>query len=303
MNIRDLEYLVAVADLRHFRKAAERCNVSQPTLSAQLKKLEEFLGAQLLERNNRRVMITPIGEEIIKQARKLLDHVEIIKKLASSNNDPMSGKLHLGLIPTIAPYLLPLINRPVNEYFPKLDLFLYEQQTSVLLQKLKNGDLDAAVLAVPAGDEEGLTDIKLYDEPFFLAVPGGHRLASAQEVALTDLQGEDVLLLEEGHCLRGQALELCSRAGAGELAGFRATSLETLRHMIAAGAGITLIPGLAVDRKLGSDNKFISYLPFIEPRPTRTIALMFRSTTSKHMCFRNLASVIREVWSQTGARD
>ena len=299
MNIRDLEYLVAVADLKHFSKAAERCNVSQPTLSSQLKKLETFLGVQLMERNNRRVLLTPTGEEIVARARILLQEAEGIKELARASSNPMSGKLELGLIPTLAPYLLPLISRPIHDRFPEMQLLLHEQQTAVLVQQLKNGELDAAVMAVPVDDADVLDDIRLFDEPFYLAVPAEHPLARLKHIGMQDLQGEQVLLLEEGHCLRGQALDLCTRAGAGELAGFRATSLETLRHMIAARAGITLIPALAVERHLGKGSGSIVYIPFEEPAPTRTIAIMFRNTTSKRVCFANLARVIREMWKST----
>ena len=246
MNLRDLEYLVAVGEQRHFGKAADVCNVSQPTLSTQLKKLEQELGVALIERNPRHVMLTAAGERVAERARVILDEAATIRAVAHQANDPEGGTVRMGLFPTLAPYLLPHVVPALHDRYPNIELLLIEEKTETLLERLRTGSLDVAVLALPVHGDH-LEQQKLFTEDFVLAVPTGHPLAATG--GLVDpsvLAGEQVLLLEEGHCLRDQALSVCRLTGASERRGFRATSLETLRQMVAAGVGITLLPELAV---------------------------------------------------------
>ncbi|MDH5437006.1 MAG: DNA-binding transcriptional regulator OxyR, partial [Gammaproteobacteria bacterium] len=260
MNLRELEYLVAIAEDRHFHKAAERCCVSQPTLSGQLKKLEQELGVQLVDRNNRQVIMTEVGQAVSEQARVVLTAAKAIKEIAQTFHDPMAGELHVGLIPTVAPYLLPLIMPALKKHYPKLKLWLHEQQTAVLLKQLRKAELDLLILALPVETNE-FSEINLFNEAFLLAVPKDEKLAKKNHVSLSDLDDKEMLLLEEGHCLRGQALDVCFSAGASEQSGFQATSLETLRHMVAEGLGITLLPALSIPKNVHRGDN-IRYLPF-----------------------------------------
>ena len=249
MNLRDLRYLVALAEERHFGRAAERSSVSQPTLSAQIRKLEEYLGVPLVERRPKRVSLTPAGERIVQRARRLLQEADAIVELAKTDRDPLSGSVKLALIPTVGPYLLPQVATRLKRDLPRLKLMLYEYRTATLLEKLRAGELDLGVLALPV-DLDGLDSTELYAEPFRLAVPADHALAGRDSVGPDDLHGETVLLLEDGHCLRDQALEVCNRVQAQESQDYRATSLETLRQMVAAGHGVTLLPELAATGQL-----------------------------------------------------
>mgnify|MGYP001276039473 CR=1 FL=1 len=292
MNIRDLEYLVAVSELKHFRKAAEKCFVSQPTLSGQLKKLETQLGVQLVERTTRNVFLTPIGEEIVKRSRLILSEVSSIESLVKSYSDPMEGTVNIGFIPTIAPYLLPLIVGPINKTYPQLKIILHEIQTEVILNKLSQGILDAGILATPV-EANGLEEIFLYTEPFYVAINNKHPYSSKKMINKKDLRGETMLLLEEGHCLRGQALDVCSDNMTKERNDFRGTSLETIRHMVSAGIGITLIPQTAIDYKKLIKNSSIKYLPFEEPVPARRVGMLYRATSTRKICFENLAKSIK----------
>ena len=294
MNLRDLEYLVAIGDLKHFRKAAEKCFVSQPTLSGQIKKLEAEIGVQLLERTTRSVLLTPIGEEIVKIARRILADVNSIENMVSTYSDPMSGPLNIGLIPTIAPYLLPLIVQPLNQAYPQLEIVLHELQTEIILKQLSEGALDAGILAVPL-ETKGLEEIILYTEPFYVATNSQHPFASKLSIKKEDLHGETLLLLEDGHCLRGQALDVCSDAMTKERKDFRGTSLETIRHMVSAGIGITLIPETAIDYKNLIQNSSIKYIPFNEPAPARRVGLLFRETYTRKVCFQKLAVSIQSI--------
>jgi len=291
MNLRDLEYLVALDDLKHFRKAAELCNVSQPTLSGQLKKLEAHLGVQLVERSNRQVILTDVGRDIAERARQLLRDARNIEELALTHANPMSGRLRMGLIPTVAPYVLPLVMGPIKQQWPLLALQLFEGQTSELVERLHKGDLDLLMLALAVPGTEGFDALLLYEEAFLLAVSSAHPLAAAKTACPNDLAHEQVLLLQDGHCLRGQALDICASSGARGSESYSATSLETLRHMVAAGAGVTLIPSLA---QIHTDNEAIHYLTFEKPSPSRQIGLLYRSNSSRRSCFRNLAGTIRE---------
>ncbi|MDX1554556.1 MAG: LysR substrate-binding domain-containing protein [Xanthomonadales bacterium] len=287
MNIRALQYFVKLADLKHFSKSAEACFVSQPTLSTQIRKLEEELGVQLVERAPRKVMLTPVGEEIADRARAVLNDIEQIRAVARKSIDPAEGTLRLGIFPTLAPYLLPHVIPKLRKKFPRLLLQLAEEKTDDILKMLHRGTLDAALLALPIEDE-GLTVSVLFEEPFVLAIPEDHPLAGQASVTTEDLRGSELLLLEEGHCMREHALEVCSLAGASERVDFHATSMETLRQMVAADVGITLMPLLAVKPPIARTANVV-IKPFEEPGPSRTIALVWRSTSALGAFFESLA--------------
>jgi len=277
MNIRDLQYLIAVHDLKNFSKAAERCYVSQPTLSGQLKKLEEELGGVLMERSTRKVIFTELGEEVVAKARETLLCVDYIKNLAKHYQDPMVGDFHLGLIPTVGPFLLPLIMPKLHRLFPKINFYLYELQTEDLVAKLLDGKLDAGVLA-RLDWEYSIDEIDLYHEEFKLAVNVADELAQKKKADLDVLEGRTVLMLEDGHCLRDQALGVCFSSGAQEDQRFQATSMDTLLHMVGAGSGITLVPELASKSK----NKNISIIGFNKPVPKREIIWIQRKNFARH---------------------
>jgi LysR family hydrogen peroxide-inducible transcriptional activator len=291
MNIRDLEYLIAIADLKHFRKAAERCCVSQPTLSGQIKKLEDELGVKLIERTKHKVFMTQLGVDISRQAERVLLETEYIQAMAQSGKDPFSGPLKIGVFPTLGPYLLPHIVQAVQKECPNIELFLVEEQTSRILTMIKEGKLDAVILALPEEHEE-LEVKELFREPFYLATDKSHGFATRKNIMQEDLKGEALLLLEDGHCLRDNALEVCAYAGARERPGFRASSLETLRQMVAVGTGITLIPQLAVQKDL-SDHKMIRYIPFLDPAPARNIGILWRKTSVRISCLEIVGEIIK----------
>jgi LysR family hydrogen peroxide-inducible transcriptional activator len=277
MTLRDLEYLVALAETRHFGRAAARVHVSQPTLSAQLRKLEDQLGVALVERRPRRVALTAAGEAVVAHARRMLREADDIRALARASQDPLGGQLKVGLIPTLGPYLLPRVAPKVARALPKLQLMLHEYQTAPLVERTLAGELDLAILALPA-DTKGLVTRSLFAEAFLVAMPQGHRLAQKKRVRTADLEGEKLLLLEEGHCLRDQALEVCSRLGTEEQ-DFRATSLETLRQMVAAGLGVTLLPRLAAEGPFASARGLV-VRPFAPPAPSRVIGAAWRRSSS-----------------------
>lgn len=288
MNLRELEYLVALAEHKHFGKAAEVCFVSQPALSMQIKKLENYLGVQLLERTNKSVVLTEIGKRLANKANEILKQAKELKEIASLAKDPYSGELKIGIIPTLAPYLLPHIMKPLKKSFPKLKIFLIEEQTHNLIAQLKEGKLDTIILALPLAEEIFVTS-HLFKEEFMLAVPPSHPFVKKKIIHQTALENEDLLLLEEGHCLRTQILEICKITNAQESKSFRATSLETLRHMVGAGMGITLIPKLA--RK---NNDMVTYLEFKNPKPFRQIGIAWRESTAKAILLTDIAKTIRE---------
>jgi LysR family hydrogen peroxide-inducible transcriptional activator len=292
LKLRDLRYLVAVADLRHFGRAAARCFVSQPTLSAQLKKLEQTLGVQLIERAPNAVSLTAVGEEVVARARRMLEASEEVVELARSHQDPLAGRLRLALLPTIGPYLLPQVAPVIRKALPRLQLHLYEYQTAAMIEKLHAGELDLGVLALPV-ELEGLESRELYREEFLLAVPDRHRLASHERVRIADLREEHVLLLEEGHCLRDQALEVCSRVGVRDSQDFRATSLETLRQMVAAGAGVTLLPELA-GRGAYRSGRGVALRPFVRPAPARQVGGVWRRTTPRRAAIEAVTELIAQ---------
>jgi LysR family transcriptional regulator, hydrogen peroxide-inducible genes activator len=279
LKLKDLRYLVAVADQRHFGRAAARCFVSQPTLSAQLKKLEESLGVQLIERAPNNVSLTPAGEEIVARARRIIEASDEVVTLARSHRDPLAGRLRLALLPTIGPYLLPHVAPLIRKSLPRLELHLYEYQTAPMLEKLHAGELDVGILALPV-DLEGLQARELYREPFTVALPEQHALAAQAALRVADLKNERLLLLEDGHCLRDQALEVCSKVGVRDQQDFRATSLETLRQMVAAGAGITLLPELA-GRGAYRSARGVALRPFVKPAPVRHVGAVWRKSTAR----------------------
>jgi LysR family hydrogen peroxide-inducible transcriptional activator len=290
LKLKDLRYLVAVADCRHFGRAADRCFVSQPTLSAQLKKLEQYLGVQLIERAPNNVTLTDAGEQIVSRARRILEASDEVVALARVHRDPLAGRLRVALIPTIGPYLLPRVAQKIHRELPRLELRLYEHQTLPLLEKLTAGEIDLGILALPV-ESEGLEVRELYRERFTVALPERHRLARCEQLRVEDLKPECLLLLEDGHCLRDQALEICSRVGVDEAHDFRATSLETLRQMVAAGAGVTLLPELATQGAYGRARGVV-VRPFAAPAPARQVGAVWRRSTARHAAIEAICDII-----------
>ncbi len=277
MTLTELRYLVAAAELRNFSRAAEKCHVTQSTLSTQLGKLEKFLGVTLFERTSRSIALTPIGGRIVARARRMLEEAEQICELARHDEALLSGTLRLGIIPTLSPYLLPSFLRALHENYPGFRLLLREDTTDNLLKQLAAYEVDVLLLALP-GEVHGLGSLPLFDEPFWLACPTGHRLAARPEVSERDLTGEKLLLLEEGHCLRDQALAVCGERDHAEGAmadDVRATSLETICEMVAAGLGCTLLPALAVPR-LAAPDTGVEVRPLRAPKAYRRVGLMWR---------------------------
>lgn len=293
MNLRDLRYLVALADHKHFGRAAEASFVSQPTLSTQLKKLEDELGMALVERNPRNVLLTEVGEAVVARAKVILREADEIKAIARRAKDPESGMVRLGIFPTLAPYLLPHVVPNIVKRFPRLELILVEDKTEVILKKLHDGALDAGVLALPIHDDSLHVEF-LFEETFVLALPKHHRLAKARRVKLADLAMESLLLLDDGHCLRDQALEVCAMTGAAEKPGFRATSLETLRHMVSANVGITLLPALSVHAP-APNSPGVTLVPFFDPAPHRRIAMIWRRTSALKEFLQQLVPILKDI--------
>lgn len=294
MNLRDLEYLVALAEHLHFGRAAAACYVSQPTLSTQLKKLEGELGAELIERGSRGVLLTSTGDRVVARARAMLAEADNIRSIADQARDPRSGTLRLGIFPTLAPYLLPHVMPALGTGFPQLQLLLVEEKTVELLELLHAGQIDAAVVALPVASES-LESIALFREEFLLAVPHSHRLASENgSLTLAQLDVTDLLLLAEGHCLRDQALAVCQLAGLRERDGFRATSLETLRHMVASGVGVTLLPTLSVSPPV-PDYSGITLLRLGPCAPHRDVSLLWRRGSVYRDLMSELADSLRSV--------
>ena len=291
-TMKQLQYLVALADTRHFGRAAERCHITQSTLSAGIRDLESVLGTAVAERSNRHVLITRTGERIAERAKALLRDAEEVMELARAGRAPMTGEMRLGVIPTIGPFLLPRVLPGLRERFPELTIYLREEQTAPLLDRLEDGELDAALIALPC-DTGGLaTDVILEDE-FLFACDRTHALAGAGEVSLSALAGDRLLLLEEGHCLRGHALDVCRMGDKTARAQFEASSLHTLVHMVAAGIGVTLIPRLAVDAHIVRSTD-VSLSRLAVPA-SRQIGLAWRETSSRAEEFRLLATTLRQL--------
>jgi LysR family hydrogen peroxide-inducible transcriptional activator len=293
MNLRDLRYLVALADHRHFGRAAQACFVSQPTLSTQIRKLEEELGVSLVERAPRKVLLTPIGQDIADRARRIVGDVEQMREAARRNRNPEAGTVRLGMFPTLGPYLLPHAVPPIRARFPQLELLLVEEKSDVLLARLREGRLDAGLLALPVHDEQLHSEF-LFEEPFVLAVPEMHPLAKRTSLSLKELSSERLLLLEDGHCLRDQALDVCHLAGASEKSEFQATSLETLRQMVAANVGVTLLPTLATKPPVAHSDS-IRLLGFHDSTPSRRIAMVWRRSSAMGDFLQALAQVFRDL--------
>jgi LysR family hydrogen peroxide-inducible transcriptional activator len=269
-------------------------------LSAQVRKLEEYLGVPLVERQPRRVSLTEAGGKVVERARRLLLEADAIVEIARTDRDPLAGALRLALIPTVGPYLLPHVVRRLKRELPRLKLMLYEHQTAPLLEKLRAGEIDMGILALPV-PLDGLEAEPLYDEPFTLALPAGHRLADHERVRVEDLKGETLLLLEDGHCLRDQALEVCSRIRVHEEQDYRATSLETLRQMVAAGHGVTLMPQLAAGIPVAGV-RGIRTKAFVRPAPTRTIGAVWRKSTTRAQAIAATANTIRAAMKEESKR-
>jgi LysR family hydrogen peroxide-inducible transcriptional activator len=292
IKLKDLRYLVAVADTGHFGKAAERCFVSQPTLSAQLRKLEEYLGVVLVERQPRQALLTPAGAEIVARARRIVEASDEVVEIARTHRDPLAGRLRIAFLPTIGPYLLPGIAPRLHKALPRLELMFYEYQTAPMLERLHAGDIDMGVLALPVG-LDGLVAQPLYDEPFVVAAPARHPLAARKEVRIEDLRGVTLLLLEDGHCLRDQALDVCNRVAVQENQNFRATSIETLRQMVAVDAGVTLLPELAT-RGAYATARGVVVRPFAKPAPVRRIGAIWRKSSPRTAALTAVTRLIAE---------
>ncbi|MFZ0301664.1 MAG: LysR substrate-binding domain-containing protein [Terracidiphilus sp.] len=290
MNLQELRYLVAVAEQRHFGRAAELCNVSQPTLSSQIKKLEDELGVMLLERTNKRVDLTPVGAQILAHARRALAEAGQMEAVARAARDPLVGPLKLGVIPTLAPYLMPMILKPLKRAYPGMTLELWEDQTRWLIDGLRNHRLDAALLATPP-DAPEITELTLFKEPLLAALPQNHRLAKAAKVD-EEMLADELLVLADGHCLASQALEACGARTqrAGIAASMQASTLDTLVNLVAAGYGTTLLPALAAD----SFRKREIVLRPLVGGSSRTIRLASRPGFPRPQALRALEKVIRK---------
>lgn len=295
MNLRDLEYIVAVADCLNFSEAAQQCHVSQPTLSAQIKKLEEEIGSAIFERTNKRVMATDAGEAIIARARRVISEVNGIRETARLARDPLSGKFRLGAFPTLASYIFPRLVEEIVAAMPNLRLILVEEKTHILLEQLRQGSIDCAFLALPVFDDF-LISRKVFDDPFLLAVNARSSIAARKTISVDEMKAKKLLLLAEGHCLRDQALVFCHATGAEETTDFRATSLETLRMMVKAGTGATLMPRVAVNGK----DPDIRYIPFSGRGPSRTIGLVWRQTSHAIEIIEGIIAASRGIGAEFG---
>jgi LysR family hydrogen peroxide-inducible transcriptional activator len=285
MTLTELKYIVAVARERHFGRAAEACFVSQPTLSVAIRKLEDELGVQLFERGSSEVSVTPIGTQIIEQAQRVLEQAAAVKEIAKHGKDPLSGPVKVGVIYTIGPYLLPQLVRQMISYAPRMPMLLQENFTVKLLELLRQGEIDVAIMADPF-NAQGLITQPLYDEPFIVAAPTGHPLAGRKSIPATLLKTETMLLLGTGHCFRDQVLEVCpelsrySQASAGIQKTFEGSSLETIRHMVASGIGITVLPWTALPPPSRRD-RLLRYVPFDDPPPVRRVTIAWRKSYAR----------------------
>lgn len=293
MNLRDLKYFVALAETRHFGQAAARAFVSQPTLSGQIKKLEDELGVALFERTKKSVALTPLGEALLPHARRAIEEADALAQLARAHRDPLVGPLRVGAIPTLAPYLVPLILAPLKRRHPGLKLVLAEELTRQLIDRLHRHELDAILIATPVDDAE-LASRALFDEPFWLALPRRHPLYHKDKIGRRDLESLDMLLLAEGHCLAAQAMEVCrlsARRESGEQADLRAASLETLLQLVGAGIGATLVPALAM-RGAWMTGAGVVARPLELPDASRRVSLVWRKGFPRAAAIGALADVI-----------
>ena len=299
MNLRDLKYICAVADLKHFGRAAEYCNISQPTLSGQIKKLENELGVTLFERNYKVIQVTEIGEKVVSLARQANLAADKINKVAIAAQDPLSGSISIGLIPTIAPYLIPLFAKKLRKSMTKMNIRYVEDITDRLVDSIIHGKLDMAVLATSPA-EEALTSIELFSEPFWLLYPKNHPLSKLNNIQMEDLDQEDLLLLAEGHCFRDQALSICKSPQSTQQQFLQATSLETLINLVISGQGITLIPALAIRNKWNSKSEIIK-TKINEKSAHRKVYLTFRKEFSRLQVIDALTEIIRNSLPETVA--
>ncbi|MGD8811409.1 MAG: LysR substrate-binding domain-containing protein [Thioalkalispiraceae bacterium] len=293
MKLQELKYIIAVAETKHFGKAAERCFVSQPTLSGQIKKLEKELGVDIFERTNRSVEITPIGEEIVGHARQIMEQAEVIRQLAIAHQDPLAGPLRIGAIPTLSPYLMPLILLPLKQQHPQMKLVLSEEMTDTLLKRLHDYEIDAALLATRVEDHD-LTSIALFNEPFWLAHPREHPFYHKEEITQHDLDTTELLLLSEGHCLADQAMNIChlkERSEQGDMADLRASSMETLLQLVGAGFGSTLVPALAMRGSWTTDSGVVARKLEL-PNAYRQVSLVFRNSYPRRKALDAFAAII-----------
>ncbi|MYF49597.1 MAG: LysR family transcriptional regulator [Gammaproteobacteria bacterium] len=291
-TMKQLQYLVALADTEHFGRASQRCYITQSTLSAGIRDLESVLGTPVAERSNRQVIMTGVGARVAARARVLLRDAEEIMEVAKAERDPMTGEIRLGVIPTIAPFLLPRVLPALRERYPALTLYLREEQTVPLLARLEGGELEAALIALPY-DTGGLRIETVMEDEFLFACGAAHALAGRDEVPVEALEGEALLLLEEGHCLRGHALEVCGVGDRRARAQFEASSLHTLVQMVAAGIGVTLVPRLAVEARILEGTQ-ISLARLGAPA-SRRIGLAWRPTSGRTDDFQSLAGALREL--------
>ncbi len=296
MTLTELKYIVAVARERHFGRAAEACFVSQPTLSVAIRKLEDELGVQLFERGSSEISVTPIGEQVVEQAQRVLEQASAIREIAKQGKDPLDGPLKVGVIYTIGPYLLPALVRQMISDAPHMPMLLQENYTIKLLELLRQGEIDVAILADPF-NAQGLVSQPLYDEPFVVAVPAGHPLSKRRSVPASNLKSETMLLLGTGHCFRDQVLEVCpellrfSQTSAGIQKTFEGSSLETIRHMVASGIGITVLPRMAIPAQPKSD-PLLRYVRFEEPVPSRRVTIAWRKSYSRAAAVRKLREAV-----------
>jgi LysR family transcriptional regulator, hydrogen peroxide-inducible genes activator len=305
MTLTELKYIVALAREKHFGKAAEACFVSQPTLSVAIKKLEDELEVKLFERSANEVTVTPLGEDIVRQAQSVLEQAANIKEIARRGKDPLAGPLKLGVIYTIGPYLLPDLVRQAIMRTPQMPLMLQENFTVKLLEMLRTGEIDCAIMAEPFPDT-GLAIAPLYDEPFLAAVPSTHPLAAKSTITSQELKSETMLLLGTGHCFRDHVLEVCpefarfSSDAEGIRKSFEGSSLETIKHMVAAGMGVTLVPRLSVPkealqarpRRRREDQSFVKYIPFDGDPPVRRVVLALRRSYTRYEAIAALRNAV-----------
>jgi LysR family hydrogen peroxide-inducible transcriptional activator len=298
MTLTELKYIVAVARAKHFGHAAESCFVAQPTLSVAIKKLEDELGVTLFERGGSEVSVTPVGAQIVAQAERVLEQTAAIKELAKQNKDPLAGPLRLGVIYTIGPYLLPPLVKNLIDNVPQMPLVLQENFTVKLLELLRQGELDAAIMALPLPDH-GMLMQTLYDEPFVVATPRTHPWSRRREIPADDLKAETMLLLGSGHCFRDQVLEVCpemarfSSPGNGMQRTFEGSSLETIRHMVASGIGLTVLPRASV-RDMEDPNGMLAFVPFSKPAPSRRVVIVWRKSFTRRAAIEAVCNAVAQ---------
>ncbi|MBZ2208881.1 LysR substrate-binding domain-containing protein [Massilia soli] len=296
MTLTELKYIVAVARAKHFGHAAEACFVAQPTLSVAIKKLEDELGVVLFERGGSEVSVTPLGAQIVAQAERVLEQTAAIKELAKQNKDPLAGPLRLGVIYTIGPYLLPPLVKNMIDHVPQMPLILQENFTVRLLEMLRQGELDAAIMALPLPDH-GMSMQALYDEPFVVAMPKHHPWAARRSIPAADLKSETMLLLGNGHCFRDQVLEVCpemarfSTPGNGMQRTFEGSSLETIRHMVASGIGLTVLPRASV-ADMNPKDGMLRYTPFDAPTPSRRVVIVWRKSFTRRAAIEAVCAAV-----------